>query len=137
MFQYAFRAVWGYNDRQSSLDSVTLVIFLRSELVFHFFFSVPDYYELHEVSTVLHGTDTGMRLEVMLDQGSEDSQAEKERVLLALLNTKHFAEARRFADLVKLSSDHITRKEVRRSVWKTTPLWKTNQSQRSILLIEH
>ena len=98
---------------------------------------MPDYYELHEVSTVLHGTDTGMRLEVMLDQGSEDSEAEKERVLLALLNTKHFAEARRFAELVKLSGDHITRKEVRRSAWKATPLWKTNQSQRSILFYKN
>lgn len=77
--------------------------------------SAPDYYELHEVSTVLHGTDTDMRLEVMLEQGNEDSQAEKERVLLSLLNTKHFAEARKFAELVKLSGDHITRKEVRRT----------------------
>ena len=77
--------------------------------------SVPDYHELHEVSTVLHGTDTDMRLEVMLEKGSEDSQAEKERVLLSLLNTKHFTEARRFAELVKLSGDHITRKEVSRN----------------------
>ena len=76
---------------------------------------VPDYHELHEVSTVLHGTDTDMRLEVMLEKGSEDSQAEKERVLLSLLNTKHFTEARRFAELVKLSGDHITRKEVSRN----------------------
>ena len=78
--------------------------------------SVPDYYELHEVSTVLHGTDTDMRLEVMLERGSEDSQAEKERVLLSLLNTKHFTEARKFVELVKLSGDLITRKEVRRTV---------------------
>lgn len=65
------------------------------------------------MSTVLHGTDTDMRLEVILEQGSEDSQAEEERVLLSLLNTQHFAEARKFAELVKLSGDHITRKEVR------------------------
>lgn len=68
------------------------------------------------MSTVLHGTDTDMKLEVMLERGSEDSQAEKERVLLSLLNTKHFTEARKFAELVKLSGDHITRKEVRRTV---------------------
>ena len=77
--------------------------------------SVPDYHELNEASTVLHGTDTEMRLELMLEMGSEDSQAEKERVLLSLLNTKHFTEARKFAELVKLSGDHITRKEVGRT----------------------
>lgn len=81
-------------------------------LNFSYSCSVPDYHELNEVSTVLHGTDTEMRLEVMLEKGSEDSQAEKERVLLSLLNTKHFTEARKFAELVKLSGDHITRKEV-------------------------
>lgn len=79
---------------------------------------MPDYHELHEVSMVLHGTDTDMRLEVMLEKGSEDSQVEKERVLLSLLNTKHFTEARKFAELVKLSGDHITRKEVSRN-WTT------------------
>ena len=77
---------------------------------------MPDYYELHEVSTVLRGTDTDMRLELMLEQGSADSQAEKERVLLSLLSTQHFTEARKFAELVNLSGDHITRKEVRRAI---------------------
>ena len=90
---------------------------LSMVLVLNCFYScsVPDYHELHEVSTVLHGTDTDMKLEVMLEKGSEDSQAEKERVLLSLLNTKHFTDARRFAELVKLSGDHITRKEVSRA----------------------
>ena len=87
-----------------------------NDLVCFCFCSVPDYHELHEVTMVLHGTDTNMRLEVMLEKGSEDSQAEKERVLLSLLNTKHFTEARKFAELVKLSGDHITRKEVIR-IW--------------------
>jgi len=89
-----------------------------NDLVLNCFYScsVPDYHELHEVTMVLHGTDTNMRLEVMLEKGSEDSQAEKERVLLSLLNTKHFTEARKFAEMVKLSGDHITRKEVIR-IW--------------------
>ena len=83
---------------------------------------MPNYYELHEVSKVLRGTNTNMRLEVMLEQGSEaDRQAEKERVLVSLLSTKHFAEARKFAQLMGLPSDHITRKEVRRRTQLLNP----------------
>ena len=93
------------------------MLLLLIVLVLNYFYScsVPDYHELNEVSTVLHGTDTEMKLKVMLEKGSEDSQTEKERVLLSLLNTKHFTEARKFAELVKLSGDHITRKEVSRT----------------------
>lgn len=76
---------------------------------------VPAYCELHEVSKLLHGTNTNIRLEVMVEQGDEaDSQAEKERVLGSLLNTKQFAKARRYAELMGLSNDHITIKQVRR-----------------------
>ena len=83
---------------------------------------MPNYYELHEVSKVLRGTNTNMRLEVMLEQGSEaDRQAEKERVLVSLLSTKHFAEARKFAQLMGLPSDHITRKEVSRRTQLLNP----------------
>ncbi|XP_078373747.1 spatacsin-like isoform X3 [Oculina patagonica] len=108
-----------------------LAILARTMFGINFSCKVPDYYELHEVSTVLHGTDTDMRLEVMLEQGNEDSQAEKERVLLSLLNTKHFAEARKFAELVKLSGDHITRKEVEAELEnaKNSMLWEIEQGR--------
>lgn len=67
------------------------------------------------MSKVLRGTNTNIRLEVMVEHGNEaDSQAEKERVLGSLLKTKHFAEARRFAELMGLVDDHITIKQVRR-----------------------
>ena len=91
---------------------------------------MPDYHELHQVSTVLHSTDTDMRLEVMLEKGSEDNQAERERVLLSLLNTRHFTEARKFAELVKLSGDHITRKEVSRN-WTTEQNTTTGSSTKT------
>ncbi|XP_020621148.1 spatacsin-like isoform X1 [Orbicella faveolata] len=108
-----------------------LAILARTMFGRNFLCNVPDYHELHEVSTVLHGTDTDMRLEVMLEKGSEDSQVEKERVLLSLLNTKHFTEARKFAELVKLSGDHITRKEVEAELEnaKNSMLWEIEQGR--------
>ena len=73
---------------------------------------MPDYHELHEVCTILHGTDSDIRLEVLLASNVKDSQDEKHRVLLALLHKKHFTQARRFADRVGLTDDQITLKEV-------------------------
>lgn len=62
--------------------------------------------------TALHGTDTDINLKVFLEPKSEACMEEKERVLLALLDRKHFTQARKFADLVGLVDDHITLKEV-------------------------
>ena len=74
---------------------------------------VPDYYELQEVCTVLHGTGTDIKIETMLEPSGKESQDEKQSVLLSLLSNKHFTQARKFADLVGLADDHITLKEVR------------------------
>ena len=62
--------------------------------------------------TALHGTDTDINLKVFLEPKSEACLEEKERVLLALLDRKHFAQARKFADLVGLVDDHVTLKQV-------------------------
>lgn len=78
-------------------------------------FTVPDYFELHEVCKVLHATGTTIRLDVMLSPIVKDIDDEKHRVLVALLNDKHFARARKFAEMVGLADDHITLKEVRKS----------------------
>ena len=79
-------------------------------------FTVPDYFELHEVCKVLHATGTTIRLDVMLSPIVKDIDDEKHRVLVALLNDKHFAQARKFAEMVGLADDHITLKEVRKSL---------------------
>ena len=60
----------------------------------------------------LDGTETDIKLTVFLEPKSEACLEEKERVLLALLNRRHFAQARKFAELVGLVDDHITLKEV-------------------------
>ena len=73
---------------------------------------MPDYCELHEVCKVLHDTDTEIKLEVFLEPDSEVCKEEKHRALFSLLNRKHFAQARKFADFVGLVDDHITLKEV-------------------------
>ena len=79
-------------------------------------FSVPSFHSLHEISTILRGTTTEIRLELLLQESSAVTQAEKERVLHSLLNTKHFAEAQLFAVLVDIKDDRITLKEVSTNV---------------------
>ncbi|XP_068741533.1 spatacsin-like isoform X2 [Montipora capricornis] len=95
---------------------------------------VPDYCELHEVCKVLHGTDTEIKLEVFLEPDSEACKEEKHRVLLSLLNRKHFAQARKFADLVGLVDDHITLKEVEAELEsaKNSKLWEIEQGRMAL-----
>ncbi|PFX34693.1 Spatacsin [Stylophora pistillata] len=109
-----------------------LAILAESMFGRNFACKVPAYYELHEVSKVLRGTNANIRLEVMVEQGNEaDSQAEMERVLGSLLKTKHFAEARIFAKLMGLSDDHITIKQVEADleIAKNSMLWEIEQGR--------
>lgn len=109
-----------------------LAILAASKFGRNFECKVPAYCELHEVSKLLHGTNTNIRLDVMVEQGDEaDSQAEKERVLGSLLNTKQFAKARRYAELMGLSNDHITIKQVDADleVAKNSMLWEIEQGR--------
>jgi hypothetical protein len=74
---------------------------------------VPNYYKLHKINEVIQDTRVVVDFAQLLDERSEASTQERQRVLQSLLARKHFAQAREYADLMELPQDPITLNEVR------------------------